>query len=218
MVASLGWNWLVRLQGQTLFQSQFCPAQAVKGLLNCAGQRCKKWGKLFKKQGWRTGSVVAIWHKPYREPLVLGSNLPPDYSMLRYYKYRFAIESMFRDCKSLGFQWEGSQVRVLEHCQKVVLGLCWGVLIAVVLGEQVAQEEMGLSSGRAGYSRPHSAKFSLVYKGLERVQSYVVGKVQKPIEWELSYYEAERWSKQCHQQFALRYLATSQPSPQLKAA
>ncbi len=51
LVASLGWHWLVRLQGQTLFKLAQGHSQSVKSWLSRAGSRRKGWGQLFKKQG-----------------------------------------------------------------------------------------------------------------------------------------------------------------------
>ncbi len=61
-----------------------------------------------------------------------------------------------------------------------MLGLSWGVLVTLVLGEEVAQAELAVEPTGRGCSRRHSAKFSLVYKGLERVLSYLVGRVHDP--------------------------------------
>jgi len=218
LVASMGWHWLVRLQGQTLFKVAQGHSQAVKSWLSRAGTRRKALGQLFKKQGWRSGSLVGVWNAPHKEALLLGSSLPPDYTLVRIYKYRYAIEALFRDFKSYGFKWEQSQVRDLEHCQKVVVGLSWGVLVAVVLGEEVAESELKVKPTGRRYSRPHPAKFGLVYKGLERVQSYLVSKEQSPPQWELKHFEAGRWSKQIQQHHALAYIAVSIPQPEVLLA
>ncbi len=218
LVASLGWDWLVRLQGQTLFKAVRGQAQPVKEWLEGVGSRRKGAGQLFKKQGWRRGSLVGVWGKRYQEPLLLGSSLAAEWEVVRWYKYRYAIEALFRDFKSGGFEWEKSQVRELGPAEKVVLGLSWGVLVAIVLGEAAAEEELARAPTGKRHTRPPSARFSLVYLGKERVMSYLVGKVREEPQWELGHWEAERWHKQIHQHHAKRFIATSLPREEKGAA
>jgi hypothetical protein len=64
---------------------------------------------VWKKAGWRSVSVAAYWRKGCPEPLLL-SSLGPSASLVRQYRLRSAIEAMFRDDKSYGWEWEASQI------------------------------------------------------------------------------------------------------------
>jgi len=122
-IEACGWKWLVRIQGQTCFRDRQGRRWQANQLLPQPGGRWKGWGQLFKKQGWRSGSLVAFWDHRHREPLLLASNLAPSWKLIRLYLCRGAIECLFRDWKSKGWQWESSQVRDLEHSEHLLLGL-----------------------------------------------------------------------------------------------
>lgn len=211
LVEAQGWDWLVRLPRQTRFSDGHTKAQNVRAWLGEAGRK-KAGGQLFKKRGWRKGSLVGLWDKRHKEPLLLGSSLPPTWSVLRLYKYRYAIESLFRDWKSAGFDWEKSGVRQREHCAKVLLGLNLAVLITLLLGEKAAQAELERLPSPKRHSRPYFAKYSLFYLGRHRMQSYLVGKVQTKLEWRFCHFEAERWSKQIHQHHTKPFVFCSNSS------
>jgi hypothetical protein len=92
-VAARGWDWLVRVQGQTRFRSQSGQVRALRTQVSAAGQRWKARGALFKHAGWREASAVVLWGQAHREPLLLASSLPLSWDLLALYKKRAAIEA-----------------------------------------------------------------------------------------------------------------------------
>jgi hypothetical protein len=127
-VAERGWDWLVRVQGQTRFRSQQGQIQPLRDQVSAAGQRWKGRGWLFKDAGWREASAVVLWGRAHREPLLLASSLPLGWDLIALYKKRAAIEALFRDWKTSGWQWEASQVRELAHQERLLLGLAFATM------------------------------------------------------------------------------------------
>jgi len=97
-VAARGWDWLVRVQGQTRFRDQSGRVQPLRRQVSSAGQRWKGRGCLFKDAGWRQASAVVLWGRNHREPLLLASSLPLGWDLLALYKKRTAIEIVPTRC------------------------------------------------------------------------------------------------------------------------
>src|SRR5262245_21066870 len=158
-VAARGWDWLVRVQGQTRFRSHLGHIQPLRQQVGAAGQRWKGRGALFKDAGWREASAIALWGRCHREPLLLASSLPLSWNLIALYKKRAAIEALFRDWKTSGWQWEASQVTDLEHQERLLLGLAFATLLTLALGTAAAEQERQLKprgSLRRSWAGTHS--------------------------------------------------------------
>jgi len=75
-----GWHYVVRVQGQTRYRDARGRVRPLADLVVRAGQRRKGRGQVFKKQGWRSASVVVVWGHPHTSPLCLVTDLSPDWS------------------------------------------------------------------------------------------------------------------------------------------
>ena len=69
---------------------------------------------LTKKKGFNRFNLAACWKRKYQgksenEPWYLLTNLPDLNSTLKIYRQRFGIEAMFKDCKTGGYNLEGSK-------------------------------------------------------------------------------------------------------------
>ncbi|MBH8555366.1 hypothetical protein I8751_24070 [Nostocaceae cyanobacterium CENA357] len=69
---------------------------------------------LTQKKGFGRCNLAVYWKRKYRshqelEPWYLSTNLPDLSTALKIYAQRFGIEAMFRDCKTGGYNLEGSQ-------------------------------------------------------------------------------------------------------------
>lgn len=122
LVVDHGWNYVVRVQGQTRLRQADGTTVALRCLLAAAGQRWLGTGQACKKQGWRAVTVIASWRASCREPLLLVSNGSPSWDLVRQYRRRGAIDALFRDWKTSGWQWEASQVRDPQHQAVLVPG------------------------------------------------------------------------------------------------
>lgn len=54
-VGRYGWDWLVRVQGQSCFEEERGWSGPLKEYLGGVSSQRKGVGRLFKKQGWRGG-------------------------------------------------------------------------------------------------------------------------------------------------------------------
>jgi hypothetical protein len=192
----------VRVQGQTRVRQADRTEQAIRELLQEAGQRYCGTGWAFKKQGWRAVSVVGYWRPGCREPLLVVSNLAAQWDIVRQYRLRSTIEAMFRDWKSSGWQWEASQVREVAHQAVLVLLLALATLMTLCLGEEVALRLLEQPAQR-GKRRPWHARDSLFRLGRDRLWQRVWQAEHSPVCWELCAAERATWS--------LTYWQTARP-------
>lgn len=198
LVTAQGWAYLVRTQGQTRLRHPDGTEQALQTLLTQAGTRWMGRGQVFKKQGWRTASVVAYWRAPCAEPLLLVSSLPPSGDLVRQYRLRAAIEALFRDWKTSGWQWEASQVRDVAHQAVLVLVLALATLVTLCLGDEAAQPILA-QAAQSGRRRPWHARDSLFRLGRDRLWQRLWQDDTTPLTGELAHFEAPNWSTECWQ-------------------
>jgi len=203
IVQSYGWHFVVRVQGQTHYQTITGREGAIRSLVRRRPARRKLWGRVFKKAGWRALSVVVWWGRSHSAPLCLVSDLPPDYALVLLYRRRYAIEACFRDFKTYGFNWERGQVSALDHLQRLLVGLALAAWLALMVGSQVAAEWLAQAPSAKRLSRPFAAKFSLFALGLQRLDQWLHRTPSAPLTWSLSQWQATPWGRQltahhCH--------------------
>ena len=97
----------------------------------------------------------------YQDKWLLVSNLDLGTGLAELYAQRMKVESLFRDAKSGGFEWELSRVLLPDRAQRLLLGLMLAVLCAVLLGEAAMRAGEIPAYGR----RQHAV--SLVRRGLD---------------------------------------------------
>jgi len=192
-VAARGWDWLVRVQGQTRFRPQHGQVQPLRQQVSAAGQRWKGRGALFKDAGWREASAVVLWGRAHREPLLLASSLPLGWDLIALYKKRAAIEALFRDWKTSGWQWEASQVREQAHQERLVLGLAFATLVTLLLGTRAADQERQ-APPRGSLRRSWTGGHSLFRLGREAFWQRLWRNARTPICWELAELDQPSWS------------------------
>jgi len=192
-ISARGWDWLVRVQGQTRFRDQLGQIGPLRQQVALAGQRWKGQGELFKDAGWREASVVALWGGKHREPLLLASSLPLSWELIALYKKRAAIEALFRDWKSSGWQWEASQVRELAHQQQLVLFLAFATLLTLLLPTQAAEQQRQRKP-RQSVRRSWEGRHSLFRLGREAFWQRLWQNTRTPVRWELAGLEGSNWS------------------------
>jgi hypothetical protein len=198
LVTAHGWNYLVRVQGQTRLRTTDGIETPLRDLLAQSGQRRCLRGHVFKKQGWRDASVVAYWRTTCRDPLLLVSSLPAQWGLVTVYRLRHAIEALFRDWKTSGWQWESSQVRDVDHQAVLVLVLALATVITLCLGDEAVQEILAQPE-QQGQRRPWSARDSLFRLGRDRLWQRIWQGESSPITWALTAVDAPTWSQECWQ-------------------
>ncbi len=209
-VAARGWDWLVRVQHQTCFRDVQGRCCQLNQVLVSRGQRWRGRGWLFKKAGWRESSCVAYWSLSHKEPLLLASSLAVDWELIALYRCRGAIETLFRDWKSYGWNWESSQVGELAHHERLLVGMAWATLVVLCLGNQVAKELLA-EPARPRRSRPWHSKHSLFRLGLDRLHARLYNTVQTPLVWVLADFDSPGWQKQLRQRDTDAFVWAAKP-------
>jgi hypothetical protein len=217
-VAARGWHWLVRCKagGSLCYRDRLGREQPLRELarrhLPGPGRRWKGRGQVFKGAGWRDASVVGLWGRGQKEPLVLLTDLPPRWRVLRLYQRRFWIEPGFRNDKRRGWQWEESQVRDLAHQERLLLALAWASLVALCLGAAAAAAKLAARAARPPRRRPEHARESLFTLGLRRAAHWLAPPVPAPLPWHLPALLAPRWTDQWrHAQGHFAHFPTVRP-------
>lgn len=201
-VAAHGWDWLVRVQGQTRWRDHQGRIRPIVQQVAQRGDRWKGQGQVFKDAGWRSASLVALWGSAHQKPLLLVSSLPLSWDLIAIYRQRAAIEALFRDWKSSGWHWESSQVRDLVHQEHLVVGLGLATLITLVLGTQAAEVERSRPT-RRHRRQSWSGRQSLFTLGREAFWQRLWRRDRTPIRWDLADLDGRNWSDEQRAQHAL---------------
>jgi hypothetical protein len=198
-VAAHGWHWIVRCKARSALRFRSLQGQevALAALLEQhlpgPGHRFKARGQVFKKAGWRDASVVAVWAQGQAEPLVLLSDLPPRWALVRDYQRRAWIEPGFRSDKRGGWHWEDSQVQGVAHHRTLLLALAWASLLMLCLGVPGAQHALQQPQRRClqPHDHPRASLFTL---GLRRVRAWLYQSCPVQLDWHLPEVPAPSWN------------------------
>lgn len=196
LVIERGWDYVVRVQGQTLYRDRLGRECSVQSLAPQKGRRAKRAGQVFKKAGWRDAQVVTYWGRSYRSPLCLVSSLRTDWALIALYRRRYPIEATFRHYKAYGWQWEQGQVTDLEHMERLLIGMAIATWIVLAIGSRVAAEWLRhLPSGQRR-TRPWAGKYSLFTLGLSRLKDGLNNTQPVDLVWMFGDWEGLNWSAQ----------------------
>jgi hypothetical protein len=202
-VAASGWHWVVRAKanGTLRWRDRRGREQGLRALVRqrvrVPGMRWKGRGQVFKGAGWREASVLAVWAAGQAERLVVLSDLPPQWAVLRLYDRRFWIEPGFRADKRKGWQWEQSQVQGVAHHERLLLALAWASLLVLSLGVQAAQARLAARGAHPGRPpRPQHPRQSLFTLGLRWVRQWLYRVVDEALPCFLPALDAPSWHAQ----------------------
>jgi len=217
---AFGWHWIVRQQvkGQGRFLDrrgrEYGLSEVIRHCLPVRGTRWKARGKVFKDAGWREASLVGIWGLTEEEPLVVVSDLPTRWDLLALFERRFWIEPGFRSDKSRGWQWEDSQVKGVEHNERLLLAMAWATLIVLCIGldqakakiRKLAERRVRKIHGKPVVGRPRHARESLFTTGLRAAGRFFCRTTYCAIHWLITDLDAGTWYQTWHDCQALRYI------------
>jgi len=85
-VAAHGWDWLVRVHGQTRWHDAQGRVPQRAQQVTQRGERWKGAGQVFKDAGWRAARSVALWGRAHARALVLVSSLPRSWDLIAIYR------------------------------------------------------------------------------------------------------------------------------------
>jgi hypothetical protein len=214
-LTTYGWHWIIRCKanGTGRFLDWRAQEWALSAVLRThlpqPDRRWKTRGKLFKKAGWRTASVVAIWERTADEPLVVITDLPPRWEVLRTYGARAWIEPGFRQDKSRGWQWEDCQVPALSYQHTVLLAMAWASLLTLLLGTREAEAAVSGVRQRDQTRpprKPQHARHSLLTLGLHCLQQWIDRHDRRSLPRGLPVPLPRTWSAQWYAVIARAYI------------
>ena len=110
-----GLSFVLRQKASTTFRENRQPFQTLSNIPVYPGIHLFYSHVSFtKKKGFNRFNLVASWKRKYKgkqedEPWYLLTNLPALKSAIRIYSQRYGIEAMFKDCKTGGYNLEGSK-------------------------------------------------------------------------------------------------------------
>lgn len=99
---------------------------------------------------------------------------------MRQYRWRSAIEALFRDWKSYGLGWEASQVRQVAQQERLILLLALATVLTLLLGCEAAAEILA-AAPQTGKRRPWAARDSLFGLGRDRLWQRIWTQSQVPL-------------------------------------
>ena len=215
-LARYGWHWVIRVTpcGSHRFRDhrgrESGLGERVRQQVRQPGQRWKARGAVFKDAGWYAASVVAVWAAGTAEPVVLLSDLGPDWQVVRMYDRRFWCEPGFRTDKTHGWQWESSQVQGVDHHAVLLLGMAWASLVTLCLGVEEARARLAAAAARPVQARrigrPRHARESVFTLGLGQLRAWLYRTWQRALNWRLPEVDSASWSARWHQQQAQRLI------------
>jgi hypothetical protein len=165
LIQQHGWDFLLRVQGNTTLRttnrSRSAPSLHLGELVTRPGApsvTLDGW-VFYRRPVW--AHTAAVWRTGYLDKWLLVSNLDLGTGLAELYAQRMKVESMFRDAKSGGFEWELSRILLPDRAQRLLLGLMLALLCAVLLGEAAMRAGEIPAYGR----RAHAV--SVVRRGLD---------------------------------------------------
>lgn len=108
-------SFVLRQKCSTTFREKRQPFQPLTHIpLQPGMRRFYSQVSFTQKKGFNRFNLAAYWKRKYQgkqedEPWYLLTNLPDLTSALKIYRQRFGIEAMFKDCKTGGYNLEGSK-------------------------------------------------------------------------------------------------------------
>ncbi len=211
-----GWHWAIRItpNGSHRFRDQQGResrlGERVRHQVRQPGQRWKARGAVFKEAGWYAVSLIAVWTPGAEEALVVLSDLPPDWGVLRHYDRRFWTEPGFRNDKRKGWQWEASQVQGVDHHAVLLLGMAWASLVTLCLGVEEARARLAAAAARPvdgkRPGRPRHARESVFTLGLGQLRAWLYRTWHRALRWCLPEVDSASWSDRWHEQQAQRLI------------
>jgi len=206
LLVKRNWHYILRIQGQTVCQDRMGRQRAVQSLVPFRNRRAKLRGLVFKKNGWRSASVVAFWGKRHDKPLCLVSDLKPGWSLLHLYRRRYPIEAHFRDCKSYGWRWEQGQVKNLQHVERLLTGMALATWFVLLAGTWQATRILSRPPSGKRRTRPWDGKMSLFSHGLELLHLWLGDTPLPTFFWHLSDWQAPNWQQQIYAHHARAFV------------
>ncbi len=147
---------VMRVHATATFAPTGQPRQPVLRLVGGPGQGWMGTGVAFKQADRRlAGTLAAVWVKGYDEPWVLLTDLPPTTMDAAWYALRSWDEAGFRQSKSMGWDWQRSQLVDPDAVAWQYLVVAVSTLWTVAVGTRIEDaEQLGIPPGQLRHAPP----------------------------------------------------------------
>jgi hypothetical protein len=141
--------------------------------------------------------VVGVWAPGHAEPVVVLTDQPPRWAVLRQYDWCFWTAPGFRNDKTRGWQWEHSPVPGVAHHERLLLALAWARLPAL------AARPIRVRAGRSWPGKPQHARESLFTLGVRCTRTWLSQAWAGAFPWRLPGLDGPSWTQRwkCHQAY-----------------
>ena len=107
---------------------------AFEDLLIQPGDRIGVYDALFTLQAYGPILAIAAWHKSYKEPIYLVTNMDLVDEACYWYRKRFRIETFFSDQKTRGFHLNKSHIADPVRLSRLMISACLAYIWIIFLG------------------------------------------------------------------------------------
>lgn len=225
VLSSVGWHWVLRVQGQTRICKADGTEWAVATLAPAPGRIWVNESDLppdpatpiaaFKQAGWRPCRVVAAWLEGQAEPWLLVTDLSARAERLADYAQRWAIERLFLSWKSHGFDLDAVGIGDPARFSRLLTGLVVATLWRLAAAAPVARHHRADLARRTPRPRqlplsfeptttspvtptpPWPAKFSLFTWGTKTFHHLDPRSRTPELCWAFPGWDEPPWSQQC---------------------
>jgi len=126
--------------------------------------------KVTKQKGFNQFNIAAKWKRGYRqaapkEGWYILTNMESEKAAVKAYKSRGGIEAMFKDCKTGGYNLEGTHASE-ERLINLVLLIALAYICALVQGRKIKQKKVHQYVGRVKESHRRYRRHSTFWVGL----------------------------------------------------
>jgi hypothetical protein len=160
-------SFVLRQKCDTTFREKRQPFQPLKSIPIQPGIRLfYPHISLTQKKGFSRFNLAAYWKRKYKgkqekEPLYLLTNLHDGKSAIHIYQQRYGIEAMFKDCKTGGYNLEGSKASP-DKLIRLILLIALAMTAAWLKGKRISlqgQQEYVCRPTEKGRTRRRHSNF-----------------------------------------------------------
>jgi hypothetical protein len=166
-----GLTYIFRHKKDTTFREKRQKFQPLSSIpIYPGGQIFYENVNLTQEKGFGRCNLAVYWKRKYRgkqdkEPWYLSTNLTDISTTIKIYSQRFGIEAMFKDCKTGGYNLEGSQASP-DRLVRIILLIALAMTAAWLQGQKTQSQKQQSYVCRADENKRTGRRHSAFWIGL----------------------------------------------------
>ncbi len=172
---SVNWDFVFRFQNNYYVylndEDTGLTAKELGKTANIVAGQVKQWEKVMFTAAHRIKNLTVTihWDKDAEEELYLISTLPADFCPHIAYEKRYAIETLFGNNKSRGFQLARTHMTTPEHIDRLILAIAIATCITMGVGTHIIVTGQSQQIDRT--DRRDLSLFQIGWRGIHRILS-----------------------------------------------